>query len=192
MIEIAIPNGKIRELQESDLEKFIEMSKDKDIQELFFLDKDIELEEFWQKTLEFQRIMRKIDKRQRDYFCLSVEHENQLKGYFSISNIVLTNPNSPVYFIGFFIGKTYQNKGIGKSVLDSSIDFLFNTLDQNCIYASVTENNFSCQRLLERSGMKKIHSYEKHNKPIFLYGLRKTPNAPIPEIPIDLSIESII
>ncbi|MDD5699925.1 MAG: GNAT family N-acetyltransferase [Candidatus Nanoarchaeia archaeon] len=80
--------------------------------------------------------------------------------------IVLENPNKDKdsYEIGCFVAREYWNKGIATKATKKMLDFGFNKLKLNKIWAGVDINNPASSRVLEKLGFK----LRKTNKKEFI------------------------
>jgi RimJ/RimL family protein N-acetyltransferase len=63
--------------------------------------------------------------------------------------------------IGFWIGEPYWNKGIATKAVKSIVDYAFNKISFNRLFAGVFEYNTASMKVLERAGFVKEAVFEE-------------------------------
>ncbi|MEE4198450.1 MAG: GNAT family protein [Bacteroidales bacterium] len=114
------------------------------------------LEKIW-----FEKAISDISNK-RYLFSIIYNENNQLIGYFQLTDVNFINRNAN---LGIVIGeKDYQEKGLGKEIMQLGLDYGFNYLGLYKIFLEVLTNNKKAIRLYEKvnfqiEGEKKQHFF---------------------------------
>ena len=90
-------------------------------------------------------------------FGIFLKENGKMIGTVGFTSINLHNNTASV---GYVLNSKYWGLGIAKEALEKIIDFGFNTLNFDELFAKFIEDNNASRRVLEKSGFK-FHSYEK-------------------------------
>ena len=111
---IKIPNGRIRELEESDLGVLIEMSEEKYVKDYYFITPPDSIEDHWNSKYDNQIESRESEADYiRNEYCLPIEHEGIVKGLisFNVDAYVFFGeddcPEKHDFELSYFVGKEY-------------------------------------------------------------------------------------
>lgn len=174
MPEIEIPSGKIRELEEYDIEAISTLSGERDILERFYIDRIDDYRAYWRKKLDDQLWYREHGQGVvRATYALPIEVHNQVIGLMNInvepySCRVGEYPNEDVVHtseVSYFIGCDHRRSGIAESALRATIPYVFQNVDAAIIRAVTLIENVPSQNLLEKIGFKKMWEGIKDSSP---------------------------
>jgi len=146
-------NVVLRELLDTDLEKFVEYANNEKV--------SINLRDAFPKPyfLENATNFKKMIDAQNPKTCFAIQYQDHYVGNISLSI------GSDVYRksaeIGYFIGEPFWNKGITTKAVNLITNWGFTHLDIVRIYTGIFEFNKASQRVLEKCGFIKEAIFRK-------------------------------
>lgn len=87
----------------------------------------------------------------KDTYKFAILVNDQLAGTISLYN---PNKNKKVFEIGYFVARSYWNKGIGTEAVKRITEFGFKKLKLVRIWALISSDNPMSSRVLEKAGFK--------------------------------------
>ncbi len=116
-------------------------------------------------ALEFIPIVQKGLREQSSYeLGVTLSENDEVIGMIGLKNIDRGNKLSAE--IGYWLGKKYWRQGMISEAANLILDFAFNDINLNKVFAKVMEPNEASVKLLEKLGFKKeglLRKYEKRN-----------------------------
>jgi N-acetylglutamate synthase-like GNAT family acetyltransferase len=158
----------IRPLKENDLEK-VRLFTDKWIGENYFSIEELQQIFMWSQkdglTASFLAVEGETIAGARLTYAPGVWINPQTRGLSA--NLWQTNPKNMAYFKSLFVSGDYQQKGIGKSLSDQSIEVL-KKMDAKAIlcHSWLESPGNSSQRYLQKMGFDSVKEHEKFWYPI--------------------------
>ncbi|MEK6908555.1 MAG: GNAT family N-acetyltransferase [Nanoarchaeota archaeon] len=109
------------------------------------------------------KILREIEKEWKEkktviMFKIQLKDNGNIIGVIDIFDINKTDKNAKV---GYWLGKDYRGNGYALEALKEAIDFSFNKLKLEKLFADTLTNNISSNKLLKKAGFRKIGTMEK-------------------------------
>ncbi len=140
----------LRKLRKADAMDIYQNAKDKEIAQFTYVPHPYTLKDGEEYVRSTQKNIRK-----GKTYALGIELKSKksIVGTIALMNVDMDNKNAE---IGYWLGKPYWGGGIMKEAISLILEFGFETLGLERIYAKVFHPNISSARLLERSGF----SYE--------------------------------
>ena len=95
----------------------------------------------------------KLRERKKEEYSLGIELKETKKiiGGISLMKIDLKNKNAE---LGYWLGKNYWGRGLTTEAVGLMLDFAFNKMKLNSVYARVFEENKGSSKVLIKSGFK--------------------------------------
>ena len=84
-------------------------------------------------------------------FGIALKLDNKIIGCIGLSSISSKNKNSE---IGYWLGKKYWGKGLGRDAIKLIVKFGFEQLKLHRIYGIISKENIASQKVLEKCGFK--------------------------------------
>jgi RimJ/RimL family protein N-acetyltransferase len=158
MTEIPIPNGLLREIRESDLPRLIELSKDKEVMNHFFMIQDENLIGYcWERILARRDKFHSINGNKNLNHSLAIEADGLIRGYLSLVGYEIVRKIPNIGFdLSYFVGREYRDKGVATDSVKSTIAYAFDTLDAERIYSTVNAENLFSIKVLKKAGFKQL------------------------------------
>jgi RimJ/RimL family protein N-acetyltransferase len=162
MVRIAIPNGKIRELERKDLQVLSEMSEEQDVRDFFYVDDIPNFQEYWDERLESQLWYGEYEGSVvRASYDLPIEVEGNVRGLMNIRVYPYTYETGTddcrdiihTSEVSFFIGTEHRKQGIAERSLKATIPFVFRVINSGIVSARVLKENIPSQNLLAKIGL---------------------------------------
>lgn len=97
---------------------------------------------------------------ERDFFAIVDKEIDSTVGKISYFN--KNNLNRSVEF-GLMVGPDFTNKGYAKEAVSLLLNYLFNFLNMNKVYATTSSNNANAVKLLESLSFKKDGTLREHH-----------------------------
>jgi ribosomal-protein-alanine N-acetyltransferase len=156
MSEINISNGKLREIKESDLPRLVELSRNKEIMQHFFMIQDEnEILNCWKEVMvRHARFSSLVEKRNLNHSMI-ITSNDLILGYLSLRGYELGRKLPNIRFdISYFVGEEYRGKGIATESVKSAIVYAFDSLYAKRVSATVNAENFPSIQVLKKAGFK--------------------------------------
>jgi ribosomal-protein-alanine N-acetyltransferase len=96
-----------------------------------------------------EMITKNIDNNESAYWAIVPKNENDLVGTICLWHISIENHRAE---IGYELMPSYQGKGLMQEALAAVVNYAFHDLKLHSLEATVSPENFSSIRLLEKSG----------------------------------------
>ena len=148
----------LRELLESDAEKMFEMDSNPNLH-IFVGKKPLK---HIDETLEHIRL---IQQQYRDFgigrWAVVLKETGEFIGWSGIKFITNEiNKYQNFYEIGYRFNEKHWGKGYATESGKAFIDYAFNTMNVDSVYAYADEGNENSRKILEKLGLKYINSFE--------------------------------
>lgn len=155
MVELTLPNGRIREIVRSDVTELAKISNSPDIIQYYFLDQFGEsLEKYWEEVSIEQNEERELgDSFVRPSYMLAIETDKKITGVIGLDvGAYRYSPVRHVFEIHYFVGHDYRNQKIAKTSLNTLIPFCFEKLKAGAIWGRSLPENKPSISLLDKLG----------------------------------------
>lgn len=167
MVEIAIPNGRIREMEEPDIPALVAMCKEEEIQRFYFMGQRLNLEQYWRQCTNPSQ-NQNSDPR-LDYY-LPIETEGTVKGllaFFLKSRLSAKSCTiEHIFELSYFIGKEHRRKGIAESAIKRAVPFAYDVLNASSVHAICLAENKASRNLLKKLNFReKTPGCSENNSP---------------------------
>jgi RimJ/RimL family protein N-acetyltransferase len=162
MVEITLPNGRIREIEEADIPILLAMCRDKDIKRFYFMNQPVSLEQYWKQCTnpKNSNLRENFNPNRQDYY-LPIEIDGIVKGLltlYSKSRHSSTPDFSEKTFfeISYFIGREYRRQGIAELVVRRALAFAFEKLNASSVHAVCLIENEASRNLLKKLEFREV------------------------------------
>lgn len=106
-------------------------------------------------------MMREMDPDYEHLFMVCLEGEDEPIGHAGIDEIDMDDKRGEIFFV---IGKKdCKGKGYGSAIVDLLLDYAFNKLGFNTVFATVCVENIPAMKTTERAGFKRIGIRREYN-----------------------------
>ncbi|WP_199618106.1 GNAT family N-acetyltransferase [Paenibacillus alkalitolerans] len=138
----------IRPYRINDLEKSFNLMQDK---ELFkFLHFDLMTYEEYQGL--FHWLLKSYESKGRNFkysFAICLKNSEELIGWVGVGNLDLLDKEKEIYYL---ISRDYWGNGYAFEAAQKVVEYSFNTLGLNRLFAKVSPENISSKRIIEKLG----------------------------------------
>jgi ribosomal-protein-alanine N-acetyltransferase len=160
----------LRELLESDAEKMFEMDSNPNVH-IFVGKKALK------HINETHEHIRLIQQQYKDFgtgrWAVVLKGTGEFIGWSGIKFITsLINKHQNFYEIGYRFNEKYWGKGFATESGKALIDYAFNTMRIEAVYAYADEDNENSRNVLEKLGLKYINSFEYEGETEVWYELK--------------------
>lgn len=106
------------------------------------------------------RMQQQFEERGYCYFAVELSETGTLIGFTGLSYKTFESDFTPCIDIGWRLGKAYWNKGYATEAAARCLQYGFETLKLDAIYAMAPKINVPSIAVMEKIGMKKVNEFE--------------------------------
>lgn len=142
------PRLLLRQWQESDKEPFARLTADTEVMRYFpaILSRE-------DSDASVARFSKGIAEHGYGFWAVEVKSTGDFIGFVGIKMLDLDIPESPFMEIGWRLDKQCWGKGYAPEAARASLDYAFNEVQQNAVFAITTLTNAPSRRVMEKIGM---------------------------------------
>ena len=138
-----------------------------DVDKLAAINADKEVMEFFPSTRTLPETKTFIERMQKQYaekgycyFAVDTLEDENLIGFIGLSEQNFAADFTPCIDIGWRLAKAAWNKGYATEGANRCLEFGFDTLNLDKIYAIATESNIKSQQVMKKIGMCKVKTFD--------------------------------
>jgi RimJ/RimL family protein N-acetyltransferase len=144
-----------RNWQEGDIDKLAAINADKEVMKFFPSLRT------WQETGSFiERMQKQFEEKGYCYFAIDTLDEETFIGFIGLSEQNYVADFTPCIDIGWRLAKTAWNKGYATEGAKKCLEFAFQTLHLEQVYAIAPVVNAKSEHVMKKIGMRKVKTFD--------------------------------
>ncbi|MBS9781718.1 MAG: GNAT family N-acetyltransferase [Gammaproteobacteria bacterium] len=144
----------LRQWQEKDKQHYAEINTDTEVMRYF-----PDIMTLTESDVQIEVMQAKIEKNGWGYWAVELKQTNELIGKVGLNPVELHSdiPETPFVEMGWRLAKKHWRQGYAYEAATACLDYAFNILELNSVYACTALTNIPSQQLMKKLGMHNIN-----------------------------------